>query len=108
MLDAKAGGYTVGVLVQCNYGSREQLRIAGVNVGREISEHTVWRSDTGSIIVVVATDAPRFPASSSASQKRFHWDWAVMEAIRVTDRETFSLRFRRQIPGLLAQRVSIN
>jgi L-aminopeptidase/D-esterase-like protein len=52
------GGYTVGVLVQCNYGERDQLRIAGVPVGREIPEHKVWHGDTGSIIVVVATDAP--------------------------------------------------
>jgi L-aminopeptidase/D-esterase-like protein len=61
VLDAKAGGYTVGVLVQCNYGAREQLRIAGINVGREIPEHTVWQKDVGSIIVVVATDAPLIP-----------------------------------------------
>jgi len=61
VLDAKDGGYTVGVLVQCNYGSREQLRIAGINVGREIPEHTVWQKDVGSIIVVVATDAPLIP-----------------------------------------------
>jgi D-aminopeptidase len=58
VLDAKHGGYTVGVLVQCNYGRRSQLRIAGVPVGREIPEHTVWNDDVGSIIVVVATDAP--------------------------------------------------
>lgn len=55
------GDFTVGVLVQCNYGSREQLRIAGINVGREIPEHTVWDKDLGSIIVVVATDAPLIP-----------------------------------------------
>ena len=61
VLDSKAGGYTVGVLVQCNYGSREQLRVAGINVGREIPEHTVWQKDVGSIIVVVATDAPLIP-----------------------------------------------
>ena len=61
VLDTKAGGYTIGVLVQCNYGSREQLRIAGINVGREIPEHTVWQSDVGSIIVVLATDAPLIP-----------------------------------------------
>ncbi len=61
MLDAKFGGYTVGVLVQCNYGRRSQLRIAGVPVGREISEHTVRDEDIGSIIVVVATDAPLIP-----------------------------------------------
>ncbi len=61
VLDSKYGGYTVGVLVQCNYGSRSQLRIAGVPVGREISEHTVRDDDVGSIIVVVATDAPLIP-----------------------------------------------
>ncbi|MBI1740030.1 MAG: P1 family peptidase [Acidobacteriales bacterium] len=61
VLDAKSGGYTVGVLVQCNYGQRDQLRIAGVPVGREIPEHTVWKDDVGSIIIVVATDAPIIP-----------------------------------------------
>jgi D-aminopeptidase len=61
VLDAKAGGYTVGVLVQCNYGQRDQLRIAGVPVGKEIPEHTVWKDDVGSIIIVVATDAPLIP-----------------------------------------------
>lgn len=35
-LSPQYGGYTVGVLVQCNYGQRDQLRIAGVPVGREI------------------------------------------------------------------------
>jgi D-aminopeptidase len=61
VLDAKYGGYTVGVLVQCNYGWRSQLRIAGVPVGREIADHTVKNDDVGSIIVVVATDAPLIP-----------------------------------------------
>src|SRR5437868_15379024 len=58
VLDAKYGGYTVGVLVQCSEGWRSQLRIAGVPVGKEIPEHTVWNDDVGSIIVVVGTDAP--------------------------------------------------
>src|SRR5438093_2080648 len=70
VLDAKAGGYTIGVLVQCNYGSREQLRIAGVNVGREIPEHTVWHRDVGSIIVVVATDAPLIPTQLKRIAKK--------------------------------------
>ncbi|HVO81080.1 MAG TPA: P1 family peptidase [Terriglobales bacterium] len=61
VLDSKQGGYTLGVLVQCNYGQRNQLRIAGVPVGKEIPEHTVWNQDVGSIIVVVATDAPLIP-----------------------------------------------
>src|SRR6202795_3089108 len=61
VLDAKAGGYTVGVLVQCNYGRRDQLRIAGVPVGKEIPEHPAYGEDVGSIIIVVATDAPLIP-----------------------------------------------
>ena len=70
VLDAKAGGYTVGVLVQCNYGSRDQLRIAGVNVGREIPDHTVWKDDVGSIIVIVATDAPLIPTQLKRVAKK--------------------------------------
>ena len=61
VLDARYGGYTVGVLVQCNYGQRNQLRIAGIPVGREIGGAKVWDDDVGSIIVVVATDAPLIP-----------------------------------------------
>jgi len=63
-LSAKDGSYTVGVLVQCNYGVRPNLRIAGVPVGKEIPEDPAYASghfeelDRGSIIVVVATDAP--------------------------------------------------
>ena len=61
VLEARAGGYTVGVEVQCNCGARPLLRIAGVPVGREIPDHPAYESDTGSIIIVVATDAPLLP-----------------------------------------------
>lgn len=64
-LDQNAGGYTVGVLVQANFGRRNQLRIAGVPVGTEITEGTRSSNlagppneDVGSVIIVVATDAP--------------------------------------------------
>jgi L-aminopeptidase/D-esterase-like protein len=86
-LDARDGGYTVGVLVQCNCCARRELRVAGVPVGQEIPDLTsciattdtairgprcdaapATRSGTddddngqGSIIVVVATDAPLLP-----------------------------------------------
>jgi len=67
-----AGGYTVGVLVQCNCGRRQQLTVAGVPVGREIPEGVPYANvakplgdevtgDVGSIIIVVATDAPLLP-----------------------------------------------
>jgi D-aminopeptidase len=63
-LSAKDGGYTIGVLVQCNYGSRQNFRVAGIPVGREISSEDPYAyqpseiSERGSIIIVIATDAP--------------------------------------------------
>jgi len=64
-----AGEFTLGVLVQANFGSRYQLTIAGVPVGREITDHAAYDdlasrrsgADFGSIIVVIATDAPLLP-----------------------------------------------
>jgi L-aminopeptidase/D-esterase-like protein len=50
--------YTVGVLVQANFGSRPWLTVLGVPVGREIAEGWQRTRETGSIIVVIATDAP--------------------------------------------------
>jgi L-aminopeptidase/D-esterase-like protein len=94
----EAGGHTVGVLVQCNYGSRAGLRIAGVPVGQELTEPTICvasartpsqaflrdlprcgrqgdsrerpPSEHGSIIIVVATDAPLLPHQLARLVKR--------------------------------------
>jgi L-aminopeptidase/D-esterase-like protein len=65
-LSERDGNYTVGVLVQANYGSRQLFRIAGVPVGLEIKDLTPTQgkqpeTGQGSIIVVVATDAPLLP-----------------------------------------------
>ena len=68
--------YTVGVLVQANYGRRDTLRIAGVPLGNELKDHRVYtdvtdeRGDTGSIIIVVATDAPLLPHQLKRLAKR--------------------------------------
>ncbi len=87
VLAKEQGGYTVGVLVQCNCGRRPQLTIAGVPVGKEIPGNTPYaqnkpagktqpslasdpgaippgsetEGDVGSIIIVIATDAPLLP-----------------------------------------------
>jgi L-aminopeptidase/D-esterase-like protein len=60
-LAAEQGGYTVGVIVQCNCGRRAQLRIAGVDVGSRIPGHLVRSGDSGSILIAIATDAPLLP-----------------------------------------------
>jgi D-aminopeptidase len=90
VLSAGNGGYTVGALVQCNYGERRLLRIAGAPVGAEIPEPLPcyagaaprargWSScshprsrerDAGSIIVVIGTDAPLLPHQLKAIAKR--------------------------------------
>jgi D-aminopeptidase len=59
-LDETNGGYTVGVLVQTNFGDRPDLMIDGVPVGRELEhyEERVRRVTHGSVIVVIGTDAP--------------------------------------------------
>ena len=101
-LPVEFGGYTVGVLVQCNYGNRTEVRIAGIPVGREIrgyepcvtqaidppvrlgngqlapvcaheaSANTSFaeEAEQGSIIVVVATDAPLTPDQLKRIAKR--------------------------------------
>lgn len=61
VLALEAGGYAVGVLVQANHGRRHQLRIAGAPVGEELSDGARARKETGSIIIVVATNAPLLP-----------------------------------------------
>ncbi len=69
-LSAKDGGYTVGVLVQCNYGVQSQLRITGIAVGRELPPGIPHNDDTGSIIVIVATDAPLLPSQLKRLARR--------------------------------------
>jgi D-aminopeptidase len=67
VLPEAAGGFTIGVLVQANHGRRERLVVDGVPVGRRITADAVpvpgspGPPGTGSIIVVVATDAPLLP-----------------------------------------------
>jgi L-aminopeptidase/D-esterase-like protein len=69
-LPAADGGYTVGVLVQANCGLRKQLTIAGVPVGREIKTPAIWSQETGSIIIVIATDAPLLPSQLKRLARR--------------------------------------
>jgi len=69
VLEKKDGGYTIGVLVQANCGRRPQLTIAGVPIGKEIPG-SVYPKDTGSIIIVVATDAPLLPGQLKRLARR--------------------------------------
>ncbi len=67
VVDVEGENYTLGVLVQANYGMRDPLRIAGVPVGQHLRNDRIFSKDdpaaaeSGSIIIVIATDAPLLP-----------------------------------------------
>jgi D-aminopeptidase len=75
-LAERDGGYAVGVLVQANFGARFQLQIAGAPVGRALTEHAPFTqgvdsyNERGSIIIIVATDAPLLPHQLKRLAKR--------------------------------------
>ena len=76
-LPEKFGGWTIGALAQTNFGRRFQLTVAGVPVGQHIKENTIWTSgespfkqDEGSLIVILATDAPLLPHQLKRLAKR--------------------------------------
>jgi D-aminopeptidase len=66
MVADEHGGHTVGALIQANFGARERLMVDGVPVGREITRSQIPGPDPspaggGSVIVILATDAPLLP-----------------------------------------------
>ncbi len=66
LVESKSGRYVVGVLVQANHGDRHMFRVDGVPVGREIGPEVIplpWDEPPqgGSIIIIMATDAPLLP-----------------------------------------------
>ena len=61
VLPGENGGFSVGVLVQANHGRRHQLLVGGIPVGQEMGAAPAAGGETGSILIVVATDAPLLP-----------------------------------------------
>jgi L-aminopeptidase/D-esterase-like protein len=126
------GGYTVGVLVQCNYGTRSQLRIAGIPVGREITgvdpcvtqridppsraadgkplpvcgappgsfEQPAEDPEQGSIIIVVATDAPLSPDQLKRMVRRVALGMGRMGSINGNGSGDIFLAFSTANPGI--------
>jgi D-aminopeptidase len=133
-LAADAGGYTVGVLVQCNYGSRRELRVAGVPVGLEIPDlqgcsaspdasldpnvprcgarsgapapRGTGDNEVGSIIVVVATDAPLLPHQLKRLATRVSLGVGRMGGVGGNSSGDIFIAFSTANPGAAAARDS--
>jgi len=94
--------YTVGTLVQANYGGRDTLTIAGVPVGHEITDLMQDRGSTGegSIIVVVATDAPLLPHQLKRLARRVPLGIAKVGGIGTNGSGDIFIAFSTANPGV--------
>jgi D-aminopeptidase len=76
VVDYQGTEYTVGVFVQANFGRRDELTVTGVYLGEELADDNPMRdrftapAGAGSVIAVVATDAPLFPSQCKAFARR--------------------------------------
>jgi D-aminopeptidase len=125
LVETRGASYTVGVLVQCNYGSRSQLRIAGVPVGLEMPEPgRCWDHPTadvpgwgiprcsepanepederGSIIIVVATDAPLLPHQLKRVVKRASLGVGKMGGVGGNSSGDIFIAFSTANPGAIS------
>ncbi len=101
-LSESAGGYTVGALVQCNYGRKSDLLVAGVPVGREIAGKGAREDDAGSILIVVATDAPLLPHQLKRIARRAALGLARVGSIAGNGSGDLFLAFSTANPGAAA------
>lgn len=69
-VNTRAGSWSLGVLVQANHGLRPWLTVCGQPVGAAMAEDRLWGSERGSIIVVIATDAPLLPSQLQRLARR--------------------------------------
>jgi L-aminopeptidase/D-esterase-like protein len=111
---AAEGGYTVGVLVQCNCGSRRQLRIGGLPVGEELTANPPraavdwpYREDVGSIIIVVATDAPLLPHQVTRLARRATMGLARTGSISGNQSGDIFIAFSTANPSVAAARAPV-
>jgi L-aminopeptidase/D-esterase-like protein len=111
-VDAQAGGYTVGVLVQANHGRRTELRVGGATVGREIpvkprggaADDPAPVQEQGSIIIVVATDAPLLPHQLKRLARRASLGLARTGATSGNGSGDIFVAFSTANPGVAASR----
>ena len=83
--------YTVGVMVQANHGLRDQLIVNGVAVGKHIKKESVKLKESGSIVTVIATDAPLLPHQLKRLSRRAYMGVARTGSISSDGSGDFSI-----------------
>jgi L-aminopeptidase/D-esterase-like protein len=105
-LSQKSGGHTVGVLLQANFGLRRQLMVAGVPVGSDIVENNArdgaGAAEAGSVIVIVATDAPLLPHQLKRLARRVSLGLARTGAMSGNGSGDIFIAFSTANPGAFA------
>ena len=94
----------IGAFVQANCGRRPGLMIAGVPVGKEITENAVYSQEAGSIIIVVATDAPLLPHQLKRLARRASLGLARTGSVSGNGSGDLSWHFPRRMPMRLIRR----
>jgi D-aminopeptidase len=107
-LEARHGGYTLGVLVQANFGLRRQLTVAGVPVGREMTEGTFRDDEAGSIIIVIATDAPLLPHQLDRLARRAALGLARTGSVAMNGSGDLFVAFATANPGLALAKSAVS
>jgi len=116
-IDARFGGYTVGVFVQANHGTRNLLRVAGAPVGQEIPQSQAALNENraaaldalgeaGSIIIVVATDAPLLPHQLKRIARRATLGLARTGSVSSNGSGDIFIAFSTANPGAAESRES--
>ncbi|NLW17095.1 MAG: P1 family peptidase [Firmicutes bacterium] len=98
VLTAEMGGFTVGALVLSNFGSRRHLTIAGVPVGRELAEYKEEKPNDGSIMIIIATDAPLKSRQLLRLAKRAPFGLARTGGIASNGSGDFAIAFSTTLP----------
>jgi D-aminopeptidase len=106
-LPENMGGWTVGVLVQSNFGRRYQLTVAGVPAGQHLKEDAPFSSgenpfkqDDGSLIIIIATDAPLLPHQLKRLAKRASLGMARTGSLGGNGSGDIFLAFSTASPGI--------
>jgi D-aminopeptidase len=100
--------FTVGIFVQSNFGHREQLTILGVPVGKHLTHDKLRGKDAGSIIAIVATDAPLLPHQLKRIARRIPLGMARTGTIGANSSGDIFLAFSTANENAMASKQTVN